>query len=150
MQATTKTKTGSGRAVPEAERTVPGAGRSGTGRRLVAAVAALGFAAAVSGCAGGVGADGIGGKSAFERGLESRGLEIPRLIPLRDFHRKCRDLGVTHPDGYLESVGVAVRGSGDSRWVDGRELLRACGPECDPGEGLGIILSKFIRLRIDN
>ena len=117
-------------------------------RLRIAILAGWLAAAALSGCAGG---GATGGSAAtgddsgrqFLRRLEARGLTVPEVISFSDFAAKSRGLGVTDPEGFLESMKISVRGSGAGRWIARGELLRACGADCDAREGMGELLVKF-------
>ena len=118
-------------------------------RLRIAILAGWLAAAALSGCAGG-GAASAGGSAAgddsglqFLRRLEARGLTVPQVISFSDFAAKSRGLGVTDPEGFLESMKISVRGAGAGRWIARGDLLRACGAGCDAREGMGELLVKF-------
>ena len=105
-------------------------------------VLAAALAAPLAGCGGAGGAGDPSGR-AFLRGLQDRGLTLPSHIPLERFDAAAREMGITDPAEFLDSMGVSARGAGGDRWLARADLLRACGADCSRREGLGELLVKF-------
>lgn len=106
-------------------------------RRLLSTTLAAALLAGAS-CGGG-----FGGAAEFHRSLEREGLALPTSVRLDEFRATCARISVTDPDALLEELAVPVRGRGDGRHLVVADLLGACGPECDPGEGLGELIRRF-------
>ncbi len=106
---------------------------------LLAAVLPLVLAA---GCAPGAG--GSAHSSPFKKMLSSEHKKLAAIVEYDAFIEACeRNLLLDH-EGFVAQHGITVRGSGSAKYINGYELLNACGPDCTPAHGLGQILQEFI------
>ena len=100
--------------------------------------------ASAYGCAGGG-----GHTSPLQEALLRDNLEISPVIFLRDLMPTAEAMSILEFDEFIASSGVEVHGEGDGRFVHGSDLMRACGPDCSAGHGLGELLAQFA-VRIEN
>ena len=98
-------------------------------------------AAALAGCAGDPRPT---TGSAFEQMLRAERKQLAAIIDYGEFVAVCtRALLLDHQE-FLAAHGVAVHGSGGGRYLEGSELLAACGEQCSPDSGFGQILAEFL------
>ena len=113
-------------------------------RILFYRAAVLVMAAALGACGG----QAAGG--AFGKYLTANNLTLPNAIDYDDFDEACRRRGLLKTADYLESVGVEIQGGGSARYLRRLDILRACGEECTPKEGLGEILTDLAVYKISD
>ncbi len=91
-----------------------------------------------------------GGRSEFDRYLKENELVLPNAVDYRAFDDACAARGLLHSDNFLKDEGIKIHGSGDGRYLLRADLLRACGKECNPREGLGELLTDLAEFNISN
>ena len=98
-------------------------------------------AGTLAGCAGDAGP---AAASEFERMLRSEHRQLADIIGYDEFAAACRKALLLDHQEFLAAHAVTVHGSGGGRYLEGRELLAACGAQCSPEHGLGQILAEFL------
>ena len=83
-------------------------------------------------------------RSSFQNALDQDDLEIIDIIFLRDLMPAAESRQIFNFDVFLEENGMVIHGEGDGRYVYGPDLVRACGPDCTPNDGLGQLLTEFV------
>ena len=89
-------------------------------------------------------------RTALDKYLDFNDLELPNAVNYGEFESACVKRGMLGLAAFLESVNVEVQGEGDGSYLLRADLLRACGDECNPREGLGEVLADIAVYRISN
>lgn len=140
------------RQTPAAKPAGEDGGKTGAARFLTMIITlALSAAILILGaCGGQVASGGKAQAGAFDKYLRANNLILPQTIRYNDFDDACRRRGLLKSTEYLTSIGITIHGNGDDRYISGNDLLKACGEQCTPAEGLGDLLSDLTTYNITN
>ncbi|MCY4325736.1 MAG: hypothetical protein OXC81_06910 [Betaproteobacteria bacterium] len=82
--------------------------------------------------------------SAFQQMMHREFKKLPYVIDYAQFATAAKKSLLLDYQQFLDEHNIPVHGSGDGRYLNGPDLLAACGEQCSPDAGFGQVLARLL------